>query len=377
MIGLRNAAARLWGSKKDSGDGMPDGRAEQSGNGRTDGQGPDSGGGGEPGPNPLPSMPAASNGRGGEYAGSRLCNPNGLPGGAAPDIGRGIVDLLGGAKAEPPDEEDAKEAAAPPAPPAPPARRKGSAARRKPTKAHLDFDMADSATYAEIISGIGRNKLARGFDRGDGAPRLCAVLDTNAAVQYGMHAAGRWPETRLDDEFRDILCDKSVEKVGTPAVMNEVWGLYRGKRLNEDAMKKIRGILVKGGGGAYDDSARVAGAIEAEQRRVAGDPKSDTAERWLAAKRMQHQNATGADYGSPGQMWRWGRRKNLAKLCEMAARDRGIMGEAACVAARRNRTLLLSSDADVSLFEGALKAASRGSIGVVDVTPARRRGRGG
>ena len=354
MIGLGKAAARLWGSKKDSGDGMPDGRAEQSGNGRTDGQGPDSGGGGEPGPNPLPSMPAASNGRGGEYAGSRLCNPNGLPGGAAPDIGRGIVDLLGGAKAEPPDEEDAKEAAAPPAPPAPPARRKTKGERRRAAAARRDAARAAKS-----------------------AKRLCAVLDTNAAVQYGMHAAGRWPETRLDDEFRDLICDKSVEKVVTPAVMNEVWGLYRGKRLNEDAMKKIRGILVKGGGGAYDDSARVAGAIEAEQSRVAGDPKSDTAERWLAAKRMQHQNATGSDYGSPGQMWRWGRRRNLAKLCEMAAGDRGIMGEAACVAARRNRTVLLSSDADVSLFGGALKAASRGSIGVVGVTPARRRGRGG
>ena len=331
MIGLKKAALRLRGRNRDSG--------HDGDGGRDDGRS---------GPDTPPSPPAAGQGSGGEFAGSRLCNPRGLPGGMAPDLGRGIADVVGAAKADPP-ESDPK-----PKPPEPKQRKAG---RRRKAGAGRGAAPAVAATAA---------------------PRLCAVLDTNAAVQYGRYAADLCSLSRVDEEFREILFDDSVEKVVTPAVMNEVHGLCRNGRLPEAAMKKIRALAVDGDDteDASGAAERVAAAVEAEQRMVARANGTDRAKRWLAAKRWRYAKKTGEDYGPPHKMWWWGRSRHLARLCDLAAGDRKIMGEAAVVSARRPRTVLLSTDADVSLFDDALSRAAGGSISVVGIGPVGRRGRG-
>ena len=70
------------------------------------------------------------------------------------------------------------------------------------------------------------------------------------------------------------------------------------------------------------------------------------------------------------------RRRHLARLCDMAAGDRAIMGEAAIAAAQHRPAVLLSADADVSLFAGALKRATNGGIDVVGIEREPRRARG-
>lgn len=331
MNGLKRAVLRLRGrgrSRDGDGGGPRDGRSEHD-------------------PSPPPSPPdATEQDRGGEFAGSRLCNPRGLPGGAAPDLGRGIADMVAAAKSEPPEPEPARQAAKP---------RQGRKSRKR--KAAARREAADKAKAA---------------------PRLRAVLDTSAAVQYGRYTADLCTLSRVNEEFREILFDDAVEKVVTPAVMGEVWGLYRSNRLPEEAMRKIRPLAVEcDADGAADYIARVAAAVENAQRRAAKAHGSDTAMRWLAAKRRQHQKATGDDYGPPHKMWPWSRKGNLTRLCDMAAGDRKIMAEAAAVSTRRPRTVLLSSDADVSLFGDALSCVTGGIIRVVGIEPAdRRRGRG-
>lgn len=275
---------------------------------------------------------------------SLFCRPGGLPGGAAPDVGDGATGVARGVGDPPP----------------PPSQ-----------------DSADSsaAAPAQASPGNGGGKRAGGR-RGSAlkaGPRLLAVLDTNTAVMYGRYASDEM-EHRIPEEFRDLLRSKSVKRVVTPAVMNEVRGLCRSRRLPREAADRIGALAVKSVGSGAEI---IAGMIEAEQRMVAEEAKSDTAMRWLAAKRVQYRDATGTDYGNPGAISVRSRRKHLARLCDMAADDRAIMGEAAMAAARHRPAVLLSADADVSLFAGALKRATGGGLDVVGIEREPRRNQGG
>ena len=189
---------------------------------------------------------------------------------------------------------------------------------------------------------------------------------------YGRYASDE-TEHRIPEEFRGLLRSKAVKRVVTPAVMSEVRGLCRSGRLPREAADRIGALAVKSVGSGAEI---IAGMIEAEQRMVAEDAKSDTAVRWLAAKRVQYRDATGTDYGNPGAIGVRSRRRHLARLCDMAAGDRAIMGDAAIAAARHRPAVLLSADADVSLFAGALKRATNGGIDVVGIEREPRRARG-
>ena len=288
----------------------------------------------------------------GKYAGSIFCRPGGLEGGEVPDIGGpGATDELSGARKQREAEaaEDARHA------------------RELAAKKAAAAEAAAARKAKRGTSGRGR-----GGKNAAAAGKPCAILDTNTAVMYGKYANDE-KSHRIPEEFRGLLCDQSVKKVVTPAVMNEVWGLCRSGRLAKDAAGRIQALAVKDLGAGREG---VADAIEAEQRRVAGEPKCETAVRWLAAKRIQYQKATGTDYGNPSAMRDRIRCRHLDKLCEMAAGDRLIMGEAALAAAQLGQSVLVTADADMSLFAGALRAATGGGVDVVGIECESRRGRG-
>ena len=314
--------------------------------------------------------------------GSRFCNPRGLEGGAAPDTeGRGagavpawvrdgaaqeLTDVPGDMLGEK-EQIDAGEV------------RRGEQGK-VPTKASAKrvsrawAIVDDGQQKQKDIEAPARSKSKRG-DKPAKAPRLCAVLDTNAAILYGEYMTNGCEE-RLHPSFRGLLCDDSVDKVVTPAVMNEVWGLLRNKRIGKKTAQNIKSLAVKIDNAA-SSSGRIAGAIEAEQRRLMYETDSETAVRWLAAKRKHHEKATGKDYGPVDKMRPINRYNNMSKLCDLAATDRAVMGEAGAVSMRRARTVLISGDADVSLFAAALKSAAGGRIDVVGIEPEPRRGRVG
>lgn len=277
-----------------------------------------------------------------KWSGSRFCRPGGLPGGMAPDLGRNAPCVARGTGDAPVEPAAMKK-------------RGDRGGRRR---------------------GSGNSSSSNGSDSGicprntvNARARMCAVLDTNTAVMYGEYASGKM-EHKIPDEFRSLLRDSTVQKVVTPAVMAEVRGLCRSGRLPREAANRIGALAVRNEGEGADGVALM---VEAVQDRVAEEAKSETAMRWLAAKRRQHKDATGEDYGNPSAMNVRSRRRHLAKLCEMAAGDRTIMGEAALVAARHDRTVLLSADADVSLFADVLKRAAGGRIGVVGIDREARR----
>ena len=277
-----------------------------------------------------------------EWSGSRFCRPGGLPGGMAPDFGRNVLGVARGTGDAPPEPAAMKK-------------RGGRRGRRR----------GGSSSSNNNGNGIrARNTV-------NASARMCAVLDTNTAVMYGKYASGKM-EHKIPDEFRNLLRDSTVQKVVTPAVMAEVRGLCRSGRLPREAADRIGALAVRNEGEGADVVVRM---VEAVQDRVAEEAKSETAMRWLAAKRRQHKDATGEDYGNPSAMSTRSRRRHLAKLCEMAAGDRTIMGEAALVAAQHGRTVLLSADADVSLFADVLKRAAGGRIGVVGIDREARRRR--
>ena len=273
-----------------------------------------------------------------EWKGSRFCQPGGLPDGRAPDFGRNVTGVARGMGDAPPE-------------PAALQKRRGKGGRRRTGKQR---NGSNGRRDAQIVR-----------------TRMCAVLDTNTAVMYGKYANDEL-EHRIPDEFRGLLRDNTVQKVVTPAVMGEVWGLCRSGRLPRDAANRISALAVKNEGDGADGVVRM---VEAVQDRVAEEAKSETAMRWLAAKRVQYRDVVGKDYGNPSAMSTRSRRKHLAKLCEMAAGDRIIMGEAALVAAQRDNTVLLSADADVSLFADVLGRATGGGCGVVGIDRESRRGK--
>ena len=255
--------------------------------------------------------------------GSRFCRPGGLPGGAAPDIARNASVVASGVGESPPPIQ------------------------RTP-----------------VHGAAGKSGGGWGGKSAKGNARMCAILDTNAAVMYGKYANDEMKHRIPDERLRRILCDKSVKKAVTPAVMNEVWGLCRGGRLSKEEAMRIRALAVKNVGDCGDGIARM---IKAEQMKVAKDAKCETAMRWLAAKRIQYQNTTGEDYGNPSKMLVRSRRKHLAKLCEMAAGDRAIMGEAALVGMSHGWAVLFSTDADMSLFADAMRTATDSRVDVIGV----------
>ena len=203
---------------------------------------------------------------------------------------------------------------------------------------------------------------------------MCAILDTNVAVLYGKYLSDMREKT-LPPCFRKLLCDDAVEKVVTPAVMDEVWGMCRNGRIDKGTARNLKKLSVSGGAISASLSESIAGAIEAEQRRLAYLTESESAVRWLAAKRRHHEKATGKDYGPVVKMRPIKRYENMTKLCDMAAGDRRIMGEAGALSRGRGRTVLLSSDVDMSLFEGAMKRAAGSDIGVVAPPHESRGGR--
>lgn len=211
----------------------------------------------------------------------------------------------------------------------------------------------------------------------------CVVLDTNAAIVYGEHAN---PDGigRIGIEFRTMLCDKSIERVVTPTVLNEARGLCRHGRISKYALNRIEALAIKEGMSLYRHMDAHAKSIEKMQMDVANDPRSETASRWLAAKRTAYRKAHKADYGRPSGMDDDTRRICLGQLCRMAASDRMIMAEAVCVAGRRKKVVLLSTDTDMTLFEDALVMAARGGAGggganirvaVIPSVPRGKRGR--
>lgn len=291
--------------------------------------------------------------------GSRFCNPSGLQGRAAPDM----------------DGETAS---------AVPAWELDGAARDLPSEPARPQDGREQIDSAEVGHGRrnrrpvktpARPKSRRGGKAAE-APRLCAVLDTNAAILYGKYMDNGC-EGRLHPTFRGLLCDDKVDKVVTPAVMNEVWGMLRSKRIDKKTAYNIKSLAVGIDDNGALSSGQIAAAIEAEQRRMMYETDSVTAARWLAAKRKHHEKATGKDYGPVDKMRPINRYNNMSTLCDLAAADRAVMGEAGAVSMRRARTVLISGDADVSLFADALKSAVGGRIDVVGIEPEPRRGRGG
>lgn len=291
----------------------------------------------------------------GPWKGSRFCRPGGLPDGDALVVGG---DSAGGAAASSSSEYVAV----------------GATSAAATAEA---FDMPSAADMQPTPAGHGNDA--------ESLRETCVVLDTNAAIVYGEHA-NRDGIGRIGIEFRTMLCDESIERVVTPTVLGEAKGLCRHGRISKYALNRIEALAIKEGRSLYRHAGGHAKSIEKMQMDVANDPRSETAARWLAAKRTAYRKAHKADYGRPADMDDDTRRICLGQLCRMAASDRMIMAEAVCVAGRRKKVVLLSTDTDMTLFEDALVTAAGGGasgrggganirVAVIPSVPRGKRGR--
>lgn len=274
----------------------------------------------------------------GPWKGSLFCRPGGLPGGVAPDVG--VDEAVGATTATATAEYDGmgidlqKYVAV------------GPTAAAATAEA---FDMPSADDIRPTPAGHGNDA--------ESLKEACVVLDTNAAIVYGEHA-DRDGIGKIGLEFRTLLCGKSIERVVTPTVLGEVRRQYQCEQISKYALNRVEALAIEGGR-LYEHRDRHVEVIKKRQRGVANDPRSETATRWLAAKRLAYQKAHKADYGSPVGMDDCSRRFYLGRLCDMAASDRMIMAEAVCVSSLRKEVVLLSTDADMTLFEDALVMAAK------------------
>lgn len=402
-------ARDAWGSAAAAGAAMPMAiisRLKKWRSGRKFQGAPEDGDGDGGGRTPSPPKEDPRMWRGAEeWVGSMFCNPGGLPEGGAPDIERMERDgpRPGTEKKEmdwplahrpeqqpaeqpeqPPEQPPARHWERPPgawsdmqvdgAPAERPARRRGAKVPSNMFSRSPTYDAIRPMRRRRKGGSAKGGKKSRKRKRAQRPSGPCAVLDTNAAVLYGRYMSDKKPG-KIHPSFREVLCDDSIDKVVTPVVMKEVWGLFNGKRIDKQTVQNIKSLAV--GRDCLDREAglRIAREIEADQRRLIFETDSSIATSWLAAKRKHHEKAAGKDYGDVKKMRPINRYNHMSKLCDMAAGDRAVMGEAGAVSMGRERTVLLSSDADVSLFEYALKKAVAGrNISVVTIPPASRRG---